>query len=66
MSDFWQWVKSRQDAKHWSEDELACAELAWKEALKLKKENENGTFICSKCGAVCADNGGCYCPSMVA
>jgi len=28
------WVASRQDAKHWSEDELACAEVAWKECQK--------------------------------
>jgi hypothetical protein len=66
MINFWQWVQSRQDARQWSEDELACAELAWKEAIKLSKEREDGASVCAKCGMVCADNGGCYCPSVVA
>lgn len=66
MIDFWKWVESRQDARQWSEDEKACAELAWRAALKLKSEETNGTSICAKCGNVCANNGSCYCPSGVA
>lgn len=66
MIDFWQWVQSRQDARQWSEDEKACAELAWKAAIKLKTEEFHGTSICAKCGNVCANNGSCYCPSGVA
>lgn len=38
MIEFWDWVKSRQDARQWSEDELACAEIAWKEAVKEFKK----------------------------
>jgi len=34
MPDFWKWVESRQDARQWSEDEKACAELAWLAAIE--------------------------------
>lgn len=67
MINFDEWVQSRQDVRQWSEDEKACAELAWKEAIKLSKGDKNaGTSICAKCGNVCANNGSCYCPSGVA
>lgn len=56
MINFWQWVQSRQDARQWSEDEKACAELAWKAAIKLKTEELDGTFVCPKCGLVCDCN----------
>jgi hypothetical protein len=32
---FWRWVESRQDARQWTEDEKACAEIAWKGAIEL-------------------------------
>ena len=49
MISFWDWVKSRQDARQWSEDELACAEIAWNEAVKeynkdLKKQAEKTIY----------------------
>jgi hypothetical protein len=31
---FWRWVELRQDARQWSEDEQACAELAWRAAVE--------------------------------
>ena len=40
MIEFWEWVKSRQDARQWSEDELACAEIAWNEAIKELKKHQ--------------------------
>lgn len=67
MINFWEWVQSRQDARQWSEDEKACAEIAWKEAIKLFKGDSNaGTYTCSKCGVVCFNNGFCYRCSGVA
>jgi predicted RNA-binding Zn-ribbon protein involved in translation (DUF1610 family) len=53
---FEEWVKSRQDARQWSEDELACAEIAWKCATKISQEALYGTFICPKCGVVSGNN----------
>ncbi len=35
MMTFEEWVQTRQDARQWSEDELACAEIAWREASKV-------------------------------
>jgi len=67
MIIFDDWVQSRQDARQWSDDEKACAEIAWKEAIKLLKGEENaGTHTCSKCGVVCFNNGFCYCSVGVA
>ena len=67
MISFDEWVQSRQDVRQWSEDEKACAELAWKEAVKLLTGGQNAaTSTCTKCGAISAVNGGCYCPSGVA
>lgn len=67
MINFWEWVQSRQDARQWSEDERACAEIAWKEALKLKGaedetrlDKRNITYRCAKCGDVCTNNAGSY------
>ena len=34
MMTFEEWTKGRQDVRQWSEDERACAELAWREAMK--------------------------------
>lgn len=31
---FDEWVKSRQDVRQWSEDELACAQVAYIEAWR--------------------------------
>jgi hypothetical protein len=74
MINFWQWIESRQDARQWTEDEKACAEIAWKEAIKLYKEGLNETsldrlnesLICPKCSSVRANNGRCYCTGGVA
>lgn len=67
MVNFDDWVKSRQDVRQWSEDERACAELAWKEAIKIYKGEQNaGTSTCTKCGLVCFSNGYCYRCSGVA
>lgn len=67
MIDFDDWVRLRQDARQWSEDEKACAEIAWKEAIKLFKGDSNGrTLTCAKCGMVCLGNGFCYRCSGVA
>ena len=46
---FEEWLKTRQDARQWSEDELACAEIAWNEAVKeynrdLKKQVEKTIY----------------------
>jgi len=32
---FTEWVAMRQDARQWSEDELACAQLAWESACQI-------------------------------
>lgn len=32
---FDQWISLRQDARTWTEDEIAVAELVWKEAIKM-------------------------------
>lgn len=73
MDSFWQWVQSRQDARQWSEDEKACAEIAWKEAIKLTEEKYetkldrfNCSSKCSKCGFLSSNDGSCYCPGGVA
>lgn len=34
IPDFWKWAHARQDARQWTEDELACAELAWRAAIE--------------------------------
>jgi hypothetical protein len=44
---FEEWLKTRQDARTWSEDEKAVAELVWREAqkhceCKTKTEDKNG------------------------
>jgi hypothetical protein len=67
MINFDDWVRLRQDARQWSEDEKACAEIAWKEAIKLFKGDSNaGTSTCPKCRMVCFNNGFCYRCSGVA
>lgn len=32
---FEEWISQRQDARSWSEDEKAIAELTWREATKV-------------------------------
>lgn len=32
---FNEWISQRQDARTWSEDELAIAELTWRETAKI-------------------------------
>jgi len=62
MINFDDWVRLRQDARQWSEDEKACAEIAWKEAIKLLKgESDARPRTCSKCGLLCFNNDFCYC-----
>jgi rubrerythrin len=67
MINFWEWVQSRQDVRQWSEDERACAEIAWKDAIKLmEREYEarldklNSPYRCAKCGDISSDNAGGY------
>ena len=40
MMTFEEWVKSRQDARQWTEDERACAEIAWNESHKATRQDE--------------------------
>ena len=62
---FDEWVKSRQDARQWSEDERACAEIAWNEATKITRgetnegnmATKNGSHLCARCGSIFCDNG---------
>jgi len=35
---FSEWLAMRQDARQWSEDELACAELAWRAAVVINDQ----------------------------
>lgn len=35
---FSEWLSMRQDARQWSEDELACAELAWNAAVAIAEK----------------------------
>jgi hypothetical protein len=46
MKTFKEWLSTRQDARTWSEDEIAVAELAWKSATasvlqQLRPEGKN-------------------------
>lgn len=51
LPDFWKWVKSRQDARQWSEDELACAELAWRAAIDTYDKHLQ-QFVSNVVGAI--------------
>lgn len=74
MINFWEWANSRQDARQWSEDEKACAEIAWKEAIKLYKEHLHETGmdrineprLCPKCSGILGNDNSCYCTGRVA
>lgn len=35
---FSEWISMRQDARTWSEDELAVAELAWRAAMQISNQ----------------------------
>lgn len=51
LPDFWKWAHSRQDARQWSEDELACAELAWRAAIDTYDKHLQ-QFVASVVGAI--------------
>jgi hypothetical protein len=48
--DFWGWVNSRQDARQWTEDEKACAEMAWNAAIDAydKSIHDFVNVVCSQ------------------